>query len=373
LIAEAGPTAEGYKCARHREFVVFDASRIIEEYIIGYIRDTAPELPNTVPQTLSNEDQSEDAAVEAEGGKRMCINPIAKAPTQLFPLGGIDIPAGIAISPCGKFAFVGNESEATNQNRVARIDLTTGKLTFPFALAGRPESIAIAPNGTFALVTNSENDLISYIDLQTPAEGAEASVAAVDTPNQVAISPCSSFALVACEDSKIARIDLSGPSLGAVTFPYEELDFKPQGIAIAPSGKYALLCHDSRSIAGVSSLDLASGSVADLHDDSRLQCCRHVAFAPSGSFAWVGASAYHARIDRRTEEISFAEFSYEEDGLEIKDALGVAIAPSENYALVTCAETDKVYCISNSAKSWKPLPTTDDDAAPPKTCCCAVM
>jgi len=346
-------------------------------YIIGYIRDVAPILPNAVPQALGDEAPAQDAAVEAEGGKRAWNGPSAKVPTQLFPMGGFDLPAGIAISPCGTFALVGTESESKAQ--VAHIDLSTGRLTFPYTgFSGPPTSVAIAPNGNFALVADSKSDQISYIDLQkgTVTVSYVTQDTGLDTPNQVAISPCSSFALVACEDSPepdhhVARIDLSSSTTGKVTWPYS-VDSKPQGIAIAPSGKFAILSYEGDKTGGIARLDLSSNSVEELHDDSRLQLCYQVAFAPSGGFTWVASPPYHGRVDLRTQEIAFA-LDYDEDGIEMNDPRGLAIAPSETYALVTSCEEGKVYCISNSAKSWKPPPTADEPDPPKKACCCSVM
>lgn len=389
LIAEKGPSSEGYQCARHREFVVFDSSRIIEEYIIGYIRDIAPEYPGSVPNRPATNDASNeagDAAVQAEGGGGGPSMPVVPAPTHLFPVSGIPEAAGIAIAPCGTFALVGNYKDDPTMPKVGHIDLKTGKLTFPYeGIGGMPFSVAIASNGTFALVANRSNDHISRIDLPSGKVTEEYAKLPEGfyTPNQVAISPSGMFALVACEqgpidatENRIVHIQLSRVSKdNVVSTPYVDLDFSPQGIAIAPSGDYAII--SGANCINRLELDAAKNeagtALTEIHRDGRLQVCSQVAMAPSGNFVLVAAGCDHARVDLRTEEITFVD-NYKEDGIGIKDPMCLSIAPSETFALASCSSSASVHCISSSAKCWKPLPAPDytmDEE--PNKCCCSVM
>lgn len=372
LIVECGPPSEGYKCARHREFIVFDSARISEEWIIGYIRDLAPPNPGAVPQQPGDSEGGDEAA-EAEGGARAAKAPAVQVPIELFPVEGLPSALGIAVSPCGTFALVGNNSLEEANWKVGHIDLRSGKLSFPYGtLSGWPWSVAIAPDCTFALVVDRKEDYITRIDIpdgkltqpyaKLPDDGL--------TPNQVAIAPCGTFALVACEESQVAHIDLSSSSAGSVTLPYEELDFNPQGIAIAPSGRFAILSQES----GIARLDLITKSLEDdIIRDGRLGSSSQVAISRSGSFALIAAHPCHARFDLRTDDITFVD-EYAEDGLKVEDPMGLSIAPSENYALVTCNKAGKVFCISNSMKAWKPLPAPDYTVEQGQSKkCCAIL
>eukprot|EP00746_Dinoflagellata_sp_MGD_P126462 gnl/MRDRNA2_/MRDRNA2_61301_c0_seq2.p1 gnl/MRDRNA2_/MRDRNA2_61301_c0~~gnl/MRDRNA2_/MRDRNA2_61301_c0_seq2.p1 ORF type:complete len:608 (-),score=87.92 gnl/MRDRNA2_/MRDRNA2_61301_c0_seq2:289-2112(-) len=369
LIAEAGPASEGYKCARHREFVVFDSSRIIEEYVVGYLRDMAPPpIPGTI-QTVADDSGLDDALRAECGNVNNTTNAkMAVPPVKMFPVEGIPKAAGIAISPCGTFALVGNNSDSEADYKLGRLDLHTGALTFPYSgLSDSPWSVAIAPNSAFALVADRANDKVVRIDL---TEGSiNLSYANVETANQVAISSCGTFALAACENYKIAKIDISKASSGEVSFPFAELDVQPQGIAIAPCGSYALYSHESAK-GGIGHLDLKTGETDSFkYKDNRLERCDHVTISPTGTFALVAATT-HGRLDLRTDELTFVD-DYDDDKLDIHYPLGVSISPTETYALVTCQESGKVFCISNAAKAWKPAPSEQFEED--KKCCCSLM
>lgn len=379
LIAECGPASQGFQCARHREFIVFDSARIIEEYIIGYIRDMAPVQPG-MPEPRSppgNSNETDEAGVEArEGAVRAARTPSGRIqPAAGFPVGPIDGVSGISISPCGTFALVGSykDDNPSSNWKVGHIDLASGKLSFPYGcLGGSPVSVAVAPDGSFALVATSGNSQIARIDLPGGKITEPYSKLDDEVPKQVTISPCGSFALVTCDGPKLARIDLSSSS-GVATFPFGDLSIDPEGVAIAPNGKTAIVSASS----GIWRLDLSDmeAPLEELHSDGRLDVCGHVSIALSGNFALVGAHPRHARVDMRTEEITFVDDYEEEGGLAVVSPMCLSISPDESFALVACADTGKVFCFSNTSKLWKPLPARDytEDVDQPKSCCCSVM
>jgi len=70
-------------------------------------------------------------------------------------------PAGIAVTPSGKYAYVANHLS----NSVSVIDLGQGKTVGSVSVNGSPWGIAFSPDGSLAFVTESENILPAQRDL----------------------------------------------------------------------------------------------------------------------------------------------------------------------------------------------------------------
>ena len=228
-------------------------------------------------------------------------------------------------APSGGFALVANY----DGNNVGRIDLGTGAVTFPYTGFSLPQGVAIAPSGGFAPdrprhrrrhlslhrvlqpVRGGDRPLggvrpgrqrprqqrgpdrpgyrrrhLSVHRVQLPARGGDRPRGGVRPghqhrrqqrgpdqprhrrrhlslhrvlpvllyPRGVAIAPSGGFALVANFDGNVGRIDLG---TGAVTFPYT--GFSPHGVAIAPSGGFALVANAGGD--NVSRIDLGTGAV----------------------------------------------------------------------------------------------------------------
>lgn len=55
LIAEPGPPEDGFALQRHREFVLFNCNRILEQYIVAFTREQSSS-PNTDPPPIDMEE-----------------------------------------------------------------------------------------------------------------------------------------------------------------------------------------------------------------------------------------------------------------------------------------------------------------------------
>lgn len=125
-------------------------------------------------------------------------------------------------------------------------NLTTdcSSLICPTALANSfssPRAIAITPNGKYAYITNSGNDSVSIIDLQTN-QIACSSILVGDNPLSMAITPNGAKIYVANENSDTASI-ISTTS-NTVTSSITALQ-TPVATVITPDGQYVIFIGDT--------------------------------------------------------------------------------------------------------------------------------
>jgi len=221
-----------------------------------------------------------------------------------FPYTGLPGPADVAISVHDSFALVAC-NEMRNHflgNSVARIDLANDEVTFPFAprdlFPSLCKGIAISADSKFALVTSGPNVGIKRIDL------VNGTISTIPYPAEacadgVAISADSYFALVANSDfQKVGRINLRTQ---AVTFPYEGRMVDPPGlsqpldeiedVAISADDSFALVAHDGP----LARIDLKTGEVC--FPFYLNGTCYGVAIASDSSFAAICCDCVVQTID----------------------------------------------------------------------------
>ena len=152
---------------------------------------------------------------------------------------------GVAISPNMDFALITDQDAGRQDGKVLQIDLNSGSVTRSWSI-DCPRGVDIAPDGSFALVPACRSNSVARIDLSTgqlsyPYSG-------FDNPSYVSISPDGKFALVSNLGHTgrgtlgIGRIDLQtgqvSPHRYKVGFP------GPLGVDIEPEGRFALVSHD---------------------------------------------------------------------------------------------------------------------------------
>jgi len=254
-----------------------------------------------------------------------------------------------------------------------------------------PVGVAISPDGTFALVADRDNHRIRKVVINAGSidsgmtstlagDGTAAStddvgvLAQFNAPVGVAISPDSSFALVAEKDGNTIRkvviatgatTTLAGSGAAASTNGVgTTAAFKaPLGVAISPDGNFALVADSEnnqiRKIIIASGLTTrfagdASGDPGSGDDDLRVPV--GVAIAPDGTFALVADNMNHrirkiviaaggvagamstlagssGNIGARDRVGALATFN---------GPVGVAISPDSSFALVAESANHKI-------------------------------
>lgn len=214
--------------------------------------------------------------------------------------------------------------------------------------------VVIAPSGAFALVTHGGRQPC------LAAWQASLSSSGDDDDDDDVIPGVQSCASGPQDLYSIARIDLDA---GDITFPYIGLDAPPSGIAIAPSGAFALVTIGYK----VARIDLVTGSVTFPYTFPYFgfRLIIGVAIAPTGSFAlvmeqpttkpqWHNHGKYKStsnfpgelvRVDLCTGEVTrpYKNIQYtkfEVAACRLEDG-GVAIAADSTFALVTGRWTKK--------------------------------
>jgi DNA-binding beta-propeller fold protein YncE len=183
------------------------------------------------------------------------------------------LPDGLAISPDGSYALVGD----TNNHLIRRIVLSTSAVSTVAGVAGTsgstngigtnanfllPISIAISPDGSYALVADTYNNLIRQIILSTSSvslvvgsgSGSTNGIgtnAEFDLPVGLAISPDGSYALVADYfNSAIRQITFSwAPTVAPTPGPTVAPTFQPSAPPACPPGHFLKIPGDSTSCA----------------------------------------------------------------------------------------------------------------------------
>ncbi len=172
----------------------------------------------------------------------------------LAPIPAGNGPAGIAIAPDGKTAYVSDAGSSPLGDTVTPIDLATRHALAPITVGAGPEAIAITPNGERAYVvdsgaivagqTGSIGHTVTPIDLTT--KRALAPIAVGNAPVAVAISPDGTSAYVANANSGsvtpiAVATDSAQPSIGVAG--------APQAIAISPDGTSAYVADAKSGVA----------------------------------------------------------------------------------------------------------------------------
>jgi 6-phosphogluconolactonase len=178
-------------------------------------------------------------------------------------------PAGLAVTPSGKFLYVTNQGQDTIS--AFAVNSTSGALTevlgSPFSVGTTPAGVTIDPTGKFLYATNQGSNNVSAFVICPAVIGAcggsqvDGSLAAMSgspfsaglAPIALAVEPSGNFLFVVDENSNelsVYRINLTNGTLTALT-PPTATGTTPVSIAIHPQGNYLYVAnYGSANISG---------------------------------------------------------------------------------------------------------------------------
>jgi YVTN family beta-propeller protein len=213
-----------------------------------------------------------------------------------IPVGGISIPAGVAVAPDGSKVYVSSAFDGNNiqpaSPTVWVIDTTTNTVTATIPV-GRVSmdslgGVAVAPDGSKVCVTNSDRNSVLVIDTTTDTVTATISVGT--DPAGVAVTKDGSKVYVANSGTTtVSAIDTATNTVIA-TIP---VGADPSWIAVTPDGSKAYVVNRGS--------DTVSGDqYGDRDNHHRVRYRRHLhpaASAPAAqAVARVPAGAQFERI-----------------------------------------------------------------------------
>jgi autotransporter-associated beta strand protein/YVTN family beta-propeller protein len=184
-------------------------------------------------------------------------------------------PIGIAVTPNARFAYVANGNDtvsvfevSTNSAPIATVPLGTG--TQPFG-------VAVTPDGRFAYISNFGTDTVSVIATATNTVVGSPIPVGV-SPEGVAVTPDGRFVYVTnFGDGTVSVINRVTNVVTAIS-----VGGSPAGIAITPNGNLVFIATQSTN--SVSVINTTTNQVVSIPAGNTPE---GVAITPDGSFAYV--------------------------------------------------------------------------------------
>jgi YVTN family beta-propeller protein len=212
-----------------------------------------------------------------------------------IPVG--DSPAGIAITPDGRTAYVANDNNDSlpNGNTVSVLNLTnnTVELTITSTVFQQPYTVTINKAGTKVYVTNSDSSTVSVIDVATNT--VIDTIFGFDGPSGFAITPNGNYAYVnnyggpqgvqSGNGTTVSVVDLATDT---IVGPPITVGLAPAGLAITPNGAFVYVINyvDGNPGTGtISIIETSSNTVVGTI--TGFSGPFQIAITPDGNYAYV--------------------------------------------------------------------------------------
>ncbi len=241
-------------------------------------------------------------------------------------------PADIVLSPDHRFAYVTTiSSEGARRNTVAIIDTRDNRVDQFIEIAGDPAGIAVSPNGRFVYVSETATDTLIVIDTSTRQVvdtvrlgGGPAGIAATESTIYVAQYSLDQVAVVESSTRRLVDAIPVGKS--------------PDPLALTHDQKRLLVGNRGFGGISVTVIDTTSNLVTSTITDVSIP--DGLAISSDSQFAYVVGGTSLTAVNLRSGR-SFLELSLD---IEPND---VALTPDDRFAFVanTCGDTS---CSSGS-------------------------
>lgn len=267
-------------------------------------------------------------------------------------------PAGLAITPDGRFAYVANNNNygLTGEDSVTVLDLSnqTVLTTIDNTNFNQPYTVTIDAKGTYAYVTNSNFSNVSIIEIAT--NNVVNIISGFDGPSGFAITPDGSKAYVnnygapggkgSGNGNSVSVVDLKTNTITKTT----PVGLAPASLAMSPDGKFCYVINYGNGIfnnASISVIETSDNVVAHTISQIGLFGPFAIAITPNGKFAYItnfGSNNFvpigkHVLVvDLKSKQV----VSTIQVGIQPS---GIAITPDGRYACVSNYNT--LYAGSN--------------------------
>lgn len=206
-------------------------------------------------------------------------------------------PAGIAITPDSRYAYVANNNNYTlpNDDTVSVLDLTTNLpiATISNAAFNEPYTVSINPAGTFAYVTNSNSTTVSVINIATNT--VTATITGFDGPSGFAITPNGATAYVnnyggpeGVQSGNGTTVRVVNLNTNTIVGPPITVGLAPAAVAVTPNGQFVYVANYTTGSPGAGTMSVIQTSnntvVATIPGFSGPFA---IAMTPDGQFAYV--------------------------------------------------------------------------------------
>ena len=234
------------------------------------------------------------------------------------------LPGSIAITPDGKYLYVGNVGSGTVSviNTVTNTVVNTIVVGPPInGMIGTTADIAITPNGAYAYVADLSANTVSKIDTAT---NMVTNVISVTSALGVAVTP--NGANVFVTQSSLDTVSVINTVTNSIIRVYA-VDKTPVEVGITPNGAYAYVSDYGSGPSKVTALNLVAGGSTNINVVGTSPA--GLAITPNGAFVYVttGGSDAVTVIDTSTNNVNTI----------IPVGVGprnIAIAPTGNRAYV---------------------------------------
>ena len=208
-------------------------------------------------------------------------------------------PAGIAITPDSRYAYVANNNNygltGPDEDSVTVIDLATNlpKTTIFDASFNEPYTVTINPAGTLAYVTNSNSTTVTIINVQTNT--VIGTINGFDGPSDMAINAAGTVGYVNNYGSGHPELSGEGHTVSVVNLVTNtitatvDVGTAPAALAITPNGQYVYVINyvDGNPNTGTVSVIRTSDNSVTTPITSGLSGPFGISISPDGTYAYV--------------------------------------------------------------------------------------
>ncbi|MDR3550864.1 MAG: YncE family protein [Candidatus Babeliales bacterium] len=260
-------------------------------------------------------------------------------------------PAGLAVTPDSRFAYVANNNNYSlvNGDTVSVLDLTNNLLfkTISDASFSEPYTVTINAAGTRAYVTNSNSTTITIIDIATNA--VIGTIGGFDGPSGMAITPSGALAYVnnyggpggvgSGNATTVRVVDLnSNTIIGAPIV----VGLAPASLAITPNGAFVYVINYVTGNPGTGTISVIRTSDNTVVDTiPGFSGPFAIAITPDGKYAYVTNFGSNNFMPIGTT-VSVVDLSTNTISATIELAIqpsGIAITPDGRYAYASNYDT----------------------------------